>query len=152
MTRFTTLGALRRDERGSMAIETALVAPLLLTLTLGAFDVSMLVSREQQLQSAANEATEIVLAAAGGSGIQSDDLEDILESSLSLEDSQLTLAPEYRCGTSTTIQTTAPTCASGEPMYAYVKLTVTDTYSPLWTSFGVGDDVDFNIVRWAQVS
>lgn len=152
MRRFAILGALFRDKRGSMAIETALVAPLLLTLTLGAFDVSMLVAREQQLQSAANEASEIVLAAAGGSGIESDDLEDILESSLNLEDGQLTLAPEYRCGTSTTVSTTAPTCASGEPTYAYVKLTVTDTYSPLWTSFGVGDDVDFNIVRWAQVS
>jgi len=152
MIRIATLGALLCDKRGTMAIETALVAPLLLTLTLGAFDVSMLVAREQQLQSAANEASEIVLAAAGGSGIESDDLEDILESSLDLEDSQLTLAPGYRCGTSTTVETTAPTCATGEPMYAYVKLTVTDTYSPLWTSFGVGGDVDFNIVRWTQVS
>ena len=151
MIRFATLGALLRDKRGTMAIETALVAPFLLTLSLGAFEVSMLVSREQQLQSSANEASEIVLAAAGGSGINSADLEDILESSLGLEDSQLTLAPGYRCGTSA-VETTKPTCAAGEPMYSYVKLTVTDTYTPAWKKFGFGSDVNFNVVRWAQVS
>jgi Flp pilus assembly protein TadG len=150
--RFATPGALLRDKRGTMAIETALVAPFLLTLSLGAFEVSMLVSREQQLQSSANEASEIVLAAAGGSGINSADLEDILESSLGLEDSQLALAAGYRCGTSTTVETTKPTCAVGEPMYSYVKLTVTDTYEPAWKKFGFGDDVNFNIVRWAQIS
>jgi hypothetical protein len=152
VTRFDTLGALIHDERGSMAIETALVAPLLLTLSLGAFEVCMLVALEQQLQSVANEASEIVLAAAGGSGISSTDLEDILESSLDLEDSQLTLDAEYRCGTSTTLESTKPTCGSGEQMYSYVKLTVTDTYTPAWTSFGVGGNVNFNVVRWAQVS
>jgi hypothetical protein len=151
LTRFATLGALLHDKRGTMAIETALVAPMLLTLCLGAFDVSMLVAREQELQSAANEASEIILAAAGGSGIESDDLETILQTSLNLEDDQLILEPEYRCGTGASVAA-PPTCAAGEPMYQYVKLTVTDTYSPLWTTFGVGDDVNFNIVRRAQMS
>ena len=63
MMRLATFRSLVRDGRGSMAIETALIAPALAALALGAFDASMLVAREQHLQSAANEASEIVLAA-----------------------------------------------------------------------------------------
>jgi len=151
MMRLTTFRALLRDRRGTMAIETALVAPLLAGLALGAFDASMLVAREQQLQSAANEASEIVLAAAGGTGIQSNELEDILESSLNLQDAQLTLAPQYRCGTDA-VSTVLPACPSGKQLYTFVQLTVTDTYSPVWTNFGIGEDVNFDVVRTVQVA
>ena len=150
MMRLATFRSLVRDGRGSMAIETALIAPALAALALGAFDASMLVAREQHLQSAANEASEIVLAAAGGSGSDSDDLEQLLESSLNL--TQVTLTPQYRCGISTTVSPTKPTCASGEQMYTYAKVTVTDTYTPLWTTFGIGSAVSFNIERTVQMS
>lgn len=150
MIRSHLIGALR-DQRGTMAIETALIAPLLAALALGAFDVSMMVSREQQLQSAANEATEIVLAAASGPGIESDQLKSILASSLNLDPSQLTLTRLYRCGTAD-VSETPPTCDADEPLYTYFKITVTDTYSPLWTSFGFGHDVDFSVSRTVQDS
>jgi Flp pilus assembly protein TadG len=150
MMRTILFGALRA-RRGTMAIETALIAPLLATLALGSFDVSMMVAREQQLQSAANEATEIVLAAAGGSGVSSTDLEQILESSLNLGSNQVQLTPLYRCGTGAT-SSAAPTCTGGNQLYSYIKLTLTGTYTPVWTSFGVGQPVDFNIVRTVQVS
>ena len=150
MMRFTHLRGLVRNARGSMAIETALIAPALAALALGAFDASMLVAREQHLQSAANEASEIVLAAAGGSGIQSDELEQLLESSLNL--TQVTLTRQYRCGISTTVSSSMPTCASGEQMYTYAKIAVTDTYTPLWTTFGIGSAVSFNIKRTVQIS
>jgi Flp pilus assembly protein TadG len=149
MIRACLIGALR-DRRGTMAIETALVAPALAALALGSFDVSMMVTREQQLQSAANEATEIILAAAGGTGVSSTELDQILESSLGLPD-KISLAPLYRCGTSA-ISSTMPTCATGEQLYTYIQITITDTYSPLWTSFGVGSDVNFNIQRTVQES
>jgi len=151
MMRARLIGAVR-DQRGTMTIETALIAPALAALALGSFDVSMMVAREQQLQSAANEATEIVLAAAGGSGVSSSDLEQILESSLDLAADKVTLDPLYRCGTSGTTSTTAPTCTGGDQLYTYVKLTITDTYTPLWTNFGVGNTIDFNVQRTVQVS
>ena len=140
-----------RHADGTMAIETALVAPLLALMALGVFEVSSIVSREQQLQSAANEASEIVLAAAGGSGIASADLEDILETSLNLSDDQLVITPRYRCSTGT-ITATAPTCPTGQQLYTYVHLQVTDSYSPMWTSFGVGSPVDYTIERTVQIS
>jgi hypothetical protein len=145
------LGSAVRDQRGTMTIETALIAPALAALALGSFDVSMMVSREQQLQSAANEATEIVLAASGGSGISSSDLEGILESSLNLDSDEVTLDALYRCGTGAT-STVEPTCSGSDQLYSYVKLTITDSYTPLWTNFGVGHDIDFDIERTVQVS
>lgn len=141
-----------RDERGSMAIETALIAPVLATMALGTFEVSNIVSREQQLQSASNEASEVILAAAGGSGISSDSLEQILESSLNLQASQLTITPRYRCGSATQVSSTTPTCATDTQLYTYVHLQLTDTYSPMWTRFGVGRAIAYDVQRTVQIS
>lgn len=148
LRKFFCLG---RDDRGTMAIETALITPLLATMALGVFEVSNIISHEQQLQSAASEASEIILAAAGGSGISSADLEDIIEASLNLNDSQLVIADKYRCGTATTLSSTPPTC-TGQQIYSYVELTLTDTYSPVWTHFGVASPVNYTVVRTVQVS
>lgn len=139
------------DERGTMAIETALTAPLLALMALGVFEVSSIVSREQQLQSAANEASEIILAAAGGSGINSADLETIIETSLNLADDQLQITPRWRCATGA-IVAALPTCATGEQLYTYVHLNVIGTYSPMWTKFGVSSDIDFSVQRTVQIS
>lgn len=155
MTMSTLLLRFARCSKGTMAIETALVAPILATLALGAYDVGNMLSRQQQLQSGANEASEIVLAAAGGAGIASTDLEDILESSLNLTDAQLQVAAKYRCDVSATLVNSPPSppgCAASKPIYTYVQLTLTDTYNPMWTSFGVGSPVDYNVVRLVQVS
>ena len=54
---------LLRDARGSMAIETAIVAPVLAMLSVGGFEVSAMVARQTELQSAASEAEGIALAA-----------------------------------------------------------------------------------------
>ena len=59
---------LLRCARGAFAIETALVAPLLALMSIGTFEVGTMVSRQQELQSAASEAESIILAAAGGTG------------------------------------------------------------------------------------
>lgn len=140
-----------RDERGTMAIETALIAPLLALMALGVFEVSSIVSREQQLQSAANEASEVILAAAGGSGVSNTELESILETSLSLQPSQLTITQRFRCATGA-IVASMPTCATGEQLYTYVHLNVTGTYSPTWTKFGVSSPINFTVQRTVQVS
>jgi Flp pilus assembly protein TadG len=142
---------LLRDAVGTMAIETALIAPLLAMMALGVFEVSRIVSREQQLQSAANEASEIILAAAGGSGIASTDLEDILETSLGLDPNDLVIAARYRCATGS-ISTTVPNCGTGQQLYTYAHLTVTASYSPMWTNFGVGSPINYSIQRTVQIS
>lgn len=156
MMRTLAFRRLRRDRRGSMAIETALVAPILALMALGTFEVTNVVSRQQDLQSAANEATTIILAAANGSGIDSAELESILEESLhaspNLRGSDVVLKQLFRCDASATVSETPPTCPSGKPIYVYVELKIADSYTPMWTQFGVGGTIDYDVVRTVQVS
>ncbi|MGN6495758.1 MAG: TadE/TadG family type IV pilus assembly protein [Tsuneonella sp.] len=149
------LSRVLRDRSGTMAIETAIVAPVLATLCLGAFETSRIVSRQEQLQSAASEASQIILAAVNGPGVSSSDLETIIENSLDLAANQVAIADRYRCDTSATLVTTMPappTCAASKPISSYVQLTITDTYTPVWTQFGIGGPINYRIVRMVQVS
>lgn len=142
---------LRQDRHGTMAIETALVAPLLALMALGSFEVGMLVSRQQELQSSASEAEGIVLAAAGGTGAPSDKIKQVLQDSLGLSAEQVTLEQRFRCNATSTLTTDASTCDSDQPIYQYVRLTVTDTYTPIWTDFGVGSPITYHVERTIQV-
>lgn len=145
------LRRLLRDRCGTMAIETAIVAPLLALMALGTFETGQLVSRQQELQSSASEAEGIILAAAGGSGASSDTIKEVIEDSLGLDDDQVSLEQRFRCNTASTLTTDAATCNDEEPIYQYVLLTVTDTYTPVWTSFGIGSPFTYRIERTIQV-
>jgi Flp pilus assembly protein TadG len=143
---------LRRDARGTMAIETALVAPILALMGLGTYDVANIVSKQQDLQSGASEATQIVLAAAGGNGINSNDLKAIIASSLNVDANHVTIDEKFRCDADANLVDTATGCDASKPIYKYVKLTITDSYTPLWTNFGVGDPIDYSVVRTVQTA
>lgn len=150
MTRRSLKGLLR-DQGGAMAVETALVAPVLAMMALGTFEVGSLVSRQQELQSAASEAEGIILAAAGGDGADSGQVEDVIESSLGLADDKVTLAQRFRCNTATSLLTSPASCSTEEPIYQYVQVQITDTYTPVWTRFGVGSAINYDITRTIQV-
>lgn len=142
---------LLREGSGTMAIETAIVAPVLALMALGTFEVGQVVSRQQELQSSASEAEGIVLAAAAGSGASSSTIKDVIEDSLGLSDDQVSLEQRFRCNTAGSLTTDAATCDPDQPIYQYVLLTVTDTYTPVWTSFGVGSPVTYSVERTIQV-
>ena len=154
MVALKTLIRLARDRAGSMAVETAIVAPVLATMALGAFEASSIVSRQQQLQSAASEAGEIILAAANGTGVTLTGLKTILKSSLGLSDNQITLVKRYRCDTGALVEIapTTASCGNSKPIYTYIHLTLTYTYTPTWTNFGIGSPVNYSVVRTVQVS
>lgn len=148
----TPVGSLARDARGTMAIETALVAPLLALMALGTYDVSNVVSKQQDLQSGASEATQIILAAADGSGVSSDKLHDIIQSSLGLTSDQVVIEQKFRCDVTASLVDSDAGCDKTKPVYEYVKLTLTDSYTPLWTNFGVGQTIDYTVVRTVQTA
>lgn len=150
MIGLATLTRLGRETRGTMAIETAIVAPLLALMGLGTYDVANMVSKQQDLQSAASEATQIVLAAANGDGVTSDQLHDIIAASLQIDGDKVQLAQLFRCDDDPNTVTDASTCNASKPIYQYVQLTITDSYTPLWTEFGVGQTIDYNVVRTIQ--
>lgn len=146
---------LRRDARGSVAIETAIVAPVLVLLALGTFDVSQMVSRQDDLQSAAAEAEAIVQASPPKDSAARDTVRDILATTIDPDNSNPNdteaVTETYRCA-SGAYQTVMPTCATGEKLSTYINIVLTNTYYPSWTSFGVNQPIQYNVVRTVQIS
>lgn len=145
------LALLLRARDGVMAIETAIVAPVLILMALGTFQVGTMVSRQQELQSGAAEVSGIILAAASGAGTSSADIKSVVMSSLNLRSNQVTLLQRYRCGAATTLVADPATCAAGTQVYQYVLLRLSDTYTPFWTQFGVGAPFNYTVNRTIQI-
>lgn len=152
MIRSGILVRLIGDRRGSMAIETAFVAPILATLALGSFEIGSLVSRQHELQTAASEGESIALAAAAGATLQISTLEDILETSMDLDDEDVAVALRYRCNDQDALQTAVTSCDEDDTVSSYVRIDVSDTYVPVWTKFGVGEPIDLSVERLVQIS
>lgn len=138
--------------RGVLAIESVLVAPVLVLMALGAFQMGQVVSRQQELQSGASEVVAIILAAnASSSAISSDDIKAVVKTSLNLADNEVTLTRKYRCGTATTLTETANSCATGVQQYEYVVVALTDTITPTWAKYGMGSAFNFSVNRTVQI-
>ena len=137
---------------GSVVIETAIVAPVLVLLSLGTFDVSRMVARQHELQTGATDLEGIVLAVAKGSGTNEATIRNALASSLNLPLSKVTVVKIYRCGSSTTTVSAISSCSDPTNTSVYVQVTLNDSYTPLWTQFGVGSQLNYNLVRTVQVS
>ena len=151
--------ALREDKRGSMVIETALLAPALAVLSLGIYETSMIVARQHELQSATSEIEMIAIATNQGAETSTGQLKDILRDSLDLTDNDVTVVTRYRCGTETELRSSSGPCGKGtedkgddDYVSTYIQINVTDTYEPVWTSFGIGQPITFNVDRTVQLS
>ena len=137
---------------GSMAIETAFVLPTLVVLSLGTFEAGMLVSREYELQSVAAEAEIIAIAAASGASTDNDKVKDILKASVGLDEDQITLERLYRCNDNESTVSSIDSCMEDDVVTSYIRLNVTDSYTPVWTEFGIGETVDFEVERTVLLS
>jgi len=147
----TFLSRLQGQQDGSVAIEVAIVAPVLLLLSLGGFDASSMVARQTELQSAAAEAAAIVQAVPPTDEAGRNTVRDVLKVSTGLTDDDVSVVEIYRCGTSTDYVTTN-SCTTGEHVSKFIQATLTDTYNPVWTNFGIGGSIDYNVVRTVQIS
>ena len=150
-TPLRSLASLAKDERGTTVIETAIVAPVLVLMALGSYDVSQMIARQHELQSGAADVEGIIFAVASGTATDTIKIKQVLVASLGLTTSQVTVAKVYRCGTTTALVTSSSSCATGTKVSTYVKVSFTDRYSPIWTDFGVGAPLDYNVVRTVQV-
>ena len=141
---------LAADERGSMAIETAFVAPVLLILALGGFEVSQMVARQTELQSAAAEAAAVVRAVAPETAAARTTVRDILATSTGVAKEKVTVSEVYRCGTATSYSTVQNGCGAIAE-YKFIKVDIRDNYAPVWTKWGVGSGFDYNVSRTVQI-
>lgn len=142
---------LRENRRGTMAIETAIVAPVLIIMSLGVFETGKIVARQHELQSSANEAAMIVLTANMGPEVELAEMKSIIRDSVDLTDTQITLTREYRCNTATGRIKIKGNCVVGSSVSEYVVVKVTDSYTPTWTAFGIGKAISFSVDRSVQV-
>jgi Flp pilus assembly protein TadG len=145
------LRSLACDVTGSMAVETALVVPVLALMSVGTFEVSAMVSRQSELQSAAAEASAIALAAMPNNQAERDTVEEVIEASSGLPDAKVTVEEAFRCGTNAAYVTTTAACAAGDVQTTYLKIFLTDTYEPMWTEFGLGGDLTYNVTRYVML-
>ncbi len=148
----TRLGAVLRDARGTMAIETAIVAPVLILLSLGGFEVSSMVARQSELQSAAAEAVAIVMAASPETQTEVDQIEAVVEGSAGLPEDDVTFTIMYRCGIDEDLILDQTTCADEDTLSTFIVMTMSDTYDPIWTQYGFGEAIEYNVERSVQVS
>jgi Flp pilus assembly protein TadG len=155
MSRRSVLARLLRlsgDKRGTTVIEVAILAPTLVLMALGGFDVSRMVARQHELQAGAGDAEQIVLAAASGTSTDTTTIKSVLANTLGIpnDSSHISVVKEYRCGTTTALSSSV--CSSGSYESTYLEVTFHDTYTPLWSQFGIGSPVAYQVQRLVQIS
>lgn len=144
------LARLWRNQDGAMLIETAIVAPVLVLMSLGAFQVSGMIARQSELQSAAAESAAIALAASPDNAAERDTIKQVIMTSTGLPESKVTVTEMFRCGSNTSLVATATGCGTGERS-RYVKIDLTDTYTPEWVNFGVGTPMTYRVTRYVML-
>mgnify|MGYP003592480891 CR=1 FL=1 len=148
--RLQSLAALWCDDRGAMLVETAIVAPVLVLMSMGAFQVSQVVARQTELQGAAAEATGIALASPPETNDQRTTLKSVIVASTGLDSDQVTVSEKFRCGSATTYVDSSSTCV-GTKVSSYVLIQLNDTYTPAWTQWGFGSPINFNVDRYVMI-
>lgn len=138
------------DERGSMVVEMAILAPILVLLALGSVDISRMISRQHELQAGVAEAEAIALVAK--TGVDTTSLKSVLMQSLNLSTSQVDVDKQYRCNADTSLVSSATSCSTNAVVSTYVKITLRDSYSPFWQRIGAVGTWNYNIVRMVQLS
>lgn len=127
----TAFHRLCRDERGNSFVEMALIAPVFAALLVGTVDISRAYSARIELEQAAQRATERVQAIQYVEADKSTIKADAEEAAGT--GSTATVTDWLQCGTSATHKTYSDTCADGEAMARYVQVSISKTYTPLFT-------------------
>ena len=141
------------DSTGSTVIETAILLPPLLLLSFGSFDISRMMARQSELQKAANEASDIVRATVPDTDQKKATVKSVIMTSTGLATDKITLSTVYHCGTDSAFTTTTSNCnTNAEKVSTYIKLIITDTYTPLYTKFGVSSGFTYSVTRQVQLS
>ncbi|WP_225206188.1 TadE/TadG family type IV pilus assembly protein [Novosphingobium huizhouense] len=146
------LGHLTGASDGSLVIEFAFLAPLLALFGLGTVDLTRMVARRTALQAALSESTQIVLAASPDNDAKLTSLKTVLATTTGVPAASIQIATVYRCGVDTTFVSLPGYCAVTGEIGKYLQITVTDTFTPMWTQFGIGGPVTSSMQRTIQLS
>lgn len=145
------LRQLVRETRGAALIETAVVAPALILMCIGSFEVATMISKQSRLQSTAELATEIVVISDPDTNAERVAIQNELAASLP-DTAAVQIAYRYRCGTEETLTSTPPPSCEEKAISTYLHITLNDYYEPVWTNWGIGTPFEYEFVRTVQVS
>lgn len=148
----SALAQLLRDTRGSFAIETAFVVPVLILMTLGIVEVGTIVARQHELQTVANESEIIILATNQGAETDINDIEQIIRDSVGLNANEVSLTRSFRCDDDDALVTNINACDDDEIVSSYIIVDISEDYNPRWTYLGIGTPITFSVERRVQVS
>lgn len=153
MTMFgSLLSRLAADRTASMAIETALVAPVLITMAIGGFEASSMVAKQSELQSAAAEAISIAIAAQPDTYKEVQTVRNVIKASTGLDNDHVFVYRKYRCGTDEDYVFYEESCAEGAKVSTFLYIYILDSYTPTWVDFGVGETLQYRVQRMVQIS
>lgn len=139
-----------RDETGAIAVEVAILLPTLLLMSLGAFEASMMVARQMDLQNAAAEASQIALAAAPTDAAARATVKSVIVASTGVDASGVQVLERYRCGTTDLYVSDATTCVT--TYYSrFIEIQITETYTPSWAQITGMKPLTYNVSRMVQV-
>ena len=135
---------------GVAAIEAALIAPVMVTLALGSFEISNVIARRSELQGTMAEASGIALASEPTSLTRRETLRTIIQESSGLAAEEVVVDAAYRCGSGADYVQTPTSCGS-DKVSSYVKIELNATYTPLWTEFGIGEPLEQSLTRYVMI-
>lgn len=123
-TSLTMLGTLLRDKSGGIALETALVSPILVLLLVGFIDFGMALHHKTQLESAARAGMQQALVAPDPASISAAALAMLQDRS----DSTVTVVETCRCGAAS--HSCTGTCPDGFQPAKYISVSVSQPFDP----------------------
>lgn len=139
------------SERAAVLVETAIVAPALIVMCIGGFEVATMVEKQSRLQSTAELATEIVVISSPDTEAERLAIQTELLASLP-STATIQVVFKYRCGVETTLADSPPTGCEEEALSTYLQIALTDWYEPVWSDFGIGSAFEYDVQRTVQVS
>lgn len=151
MTLAHLVSSLRQDREGAIIIETALVAPVLVLMSLGAFQVSSVIARQSELQSAASEAAAIALASPPDTIAKRTVLKNVVMASTGLPTDKVSVLVAYRCDSEAAYTYNLSNCSSAQVVSSFVRIRLIDTYTPAWTQFGIGSPINYDVINYVMI-
>jgi Flp pilus assembly protein TadG len=142
---------LKSDERGAVLVETAVIAPVLLIMSIGAYDVSRGVARQTELQEVAAEFAAIAMARESVGQAELDQMKQIAVAAAGVEDSAIDVAEYVKCGIAPELYVATYSCPGDEEQSRILTISIDATYVPTWTSFGVGEPINLTVTRSVQI-
>lgn len=137
-----------RAQEGVAAIEFCLTLPILLMMTVGAYDISQMIATRMDYQQALTEVAGLAIAQPP-QGESYGYLKNAAATAAKVDAEKITITSDYRCNNASVTGSTCPNATDERALY--VSITVTGNYTPKWQHFGIDASVPMTITRTVRV-